>query len=373
MGNPYLASIIITSYNYGRFLPEAIDSALGQTYPNTEVIVVDDGSTDNSREIISDYGDRVVSILKENGGQASAFNVGFLASRGDVILFLDSDDMLAPVALETAMDYFQDPDVAKVHWPLWLVDKNGKKTGDVGRPDLPEGDLREIVIQSTPLNYAWPPTSGNAWSRRFIERIFPMPEEVYRTWPDLYLGALAPLFGLVRRISQPQSFWRRHGMNNLGRGTLEEKLRIGLWREECCMEALSKYCKEAGLRVDMELWKANSWWHHINWVIDRITPLIPPGTPFILVDNGELGAGDEIAGRHTIPFLEKDGQYWGPPPDDHTAIQELERLRRAGASFMVFLWPFLWWLDSYSGLNNYLHSKFHCVLKNSRLFLFDLR
>ena len=78
--NP-LVSILINNYNYGYFLGAAIESALSQTYQNIEIIVVDDGSTDNSREIIAHYGNHIIPILKENGGQASAFNAGFAASR----------------------------------------------------------------------------------------------------------------------------------------------------------------------------------------------------------------------------------------------------------------------------------------------------
>src|SRR5437762_9779476 len=111
MSEPRLASIIIDNYNYGRFLRDAIDSALAQTYPHAEVIVVDDGSTDNSREVIASYGDRIKPILKENGGQGSAFNAGFAASSGDVILFLDADDLLVSTAAERAVAYFNDPDV----------------------------------------------------------------------------------------------------------------------------------------------------------------------------------------------------------------------------------------------------------------------
>src|SRR5213594_4513645 len=84
MTNARLASIIVNNYNYGRFLREAVDSALNQTYRNTEVIVVDDGSTDGSPDIIAGYGDRIVPILKQNGGQNSALNAGFSLSRGDV-------------------------------------------------------------------------------------------------------------------------------------------------------------------------------------------------------------------------------------------------------------------------------------------------
>lgn len=100
MLNRPLVSILINNYNYGRFLGEAIESALNQTYTEREVIVVDDGSTDNSRQVISGYGDRIIPVLKENGGQASAFNAGFAASRGEIICFLDSDDIFCPEKVE---------------------------------------------------------------------------------------------------------------------------------------------------------------------------------------------------------------------------------------------------------------------------------
>src|SRR5215208_719446 len=86
-----LVSVLISNYNYEGFLREAVNSALNQTYPNVEVVVVDDGSTDNSREVIASYRERVVPVLKENGGQASACNAGFQVSRGEIAIFLDAD------------------------------------------------------------------------------------------------------------------------------------------------------------------------------------------------------------------------------------------------------------------------------------------
>ena len=93
--------IVVDNYNYGRFLEAAIDSALAQRHPRTRVIVVDDGSTDHSPAVVARYGDRITAVLKQNGGQASAFNEGWARCRGDAVIFLDADDLLLPDAAGT--------------------------------------------------------------------------------------------------------------------------------------------------------------------------------------------------------------------------------------------------------------------------------
>jgi hypothetical protein len=77
--------------------------------------------------------------------------------------------------------------------------------------------------------------------------------------------------------------------------------------------------------------------------------------------------------RPAIPFLERDGQYWGPPADSATAIREFERLRRTGAGFIAFTWTAFWWLDYYAGFHAHLRDKYACLLENERLVVFDLR
>src|SRR5262249_22826277 len=104
----------------------------------------------------------------------------------------------------------------------------------------------------------------------------------------------------------------------------------------------------------------------------ELAVVIPEGKAFILVDENQLGS-DWVDGRRAIPFLERDGEYWGKPEDDAHAIQELERLRRAGADFIVFAWPAFWWRCCYSGLQQDLRRRFPCVLENDRLMVFDLR
>jgi glycosyltransferase involved in cell wall biosynthesis len=367
------ASIIISSYNYGRFLGQAIASALDQSYPHTEVIVVDDGSRDNSREVMAGYGSRILPVLKENGGQASAWNAGLAASRGDVIFFLDSDDVLLPDAVDRAMPFFEDATVAKVHWPLWEINDRGTKTGRVKPRDvLPEGDLRAAALRAGADGYTWSATSGNAWARAFLAAIFPMPEPEFKTSPDIYLSAIVPLFGEVKRLLEPQSCWRLHGDNNCGIQPFDDRLREMSRRAHCCIDAVARYGRAAGCDVDLEVLRANSWWYQIQRATEDIIGIVPPGEPFILVDSDAWTTTATLAGRRRIPFLERDGLYWGAPPDDDTAIRELERLRRSGANFIAFGWPAFWWLDYYTEFDRHLRSTARCVRADDRLIVFDL-
>src|SRR5918996_212462 len=89
-------SVVIPTYNYGRYLPEAVESVLHQTFPDLEVIVVDDGSTDDTRELIGRFGDKVCYIYQRNQGLPAARNTGIRAARGEYVGFLDSDDLWLP-------------------------------------------------------------------------------------------------------------------------------------------------------------------------------------------------------------------------------------------------------------------------------------
>lgn len=107
--NTIKTSCLINNYNYATFVSEAIDSALNQTVKFDEIIIVDDASTDNSAEIIAKFTqiDNIKSIFKQkNQGQLSSFNEGFLAASGDIIFFLDADDIYEPQYLETALNFY---------------------------------------------------------------------------------------------------------------------------------------------------------------------------------------------------------------------------------------------------------------------------
>ena len=99
-----LISVVITNHNYRRYLGECIDSALSQIYPNIEVIVVDDGSTDNSAALLQSYGKRITIIIQNNKGVASARNAGIFKSKGEWVAFLDADDSWRPEKLSNSLN-----------------------------------------------------------------------------------------------------------------------------------------------------------------------------------------------------------------------------------------------------------------------------
>jgi glycosyltransferase involved in cell wall biosynthesis len=119
-------SAIIPTYNYGRFLRDAIDSALAQTYPPLEVIVVDDGSTDDTSRILAGYGDRIRAIRQDNQGVGAARNTGIAAAKGEYLAFLDSDDLWMQRKLELELTRFQaDPALGLVHCGAESFDNDG--------------------------------------------------------------------------------------------------------------------------------------------------------------------------------------------------------------------------------------------------------
>ena len=122
-------SVIIPTFNYGSYLPEAIDSALAQTRALHEIIVVDDGSTDNTREIAERFGDKIVYVYQQNAGLSAARNTGIRHSTGDVVAFLDADDVWYPEKTAKQLEAFNgDPDIGMVYCSIREFDSTTGQT-----------------------------------------------------------------------------------------------------------------------------------------------------------------------------------------------------------------------------------------------------
>jgi glycosyltransferase involved in cell wall biosynthesis len=202
-------TIVVCSYNYERFLREAIDSALAQVPARTHVMVIDDGSTDGSRAIIESYGDRIEAVLKENGGQASAYNLGLERTKTDYLLYLDSDDVLYDGAVAQVLDAFDRGDYAKVQFRLSVIDGDGVPTGAHVPNSTPPEDCGNLLRRG--WLYPSPPASGNAYRVSALKRILPIQKAKGRgIAADFFAIYGVTLLGPVHAIDKPLGGYRAH-------------------------------------------------------------------------------------------------------------------------------------------------------------------
>ena len=249
-------SIIVLNYNYGRFLAAAIDSALNQDYPLCEVIVVDDGSTDNSRAVIGRYDDRIQSVLRAtNDGQISALSSTWPLAHHPIVIFLDADDVLFPHAAATVARHWT-PGTVKMQSPLVTIDKEGRQVGHVAPkypPNLDTATIRAEIIRTGGSPNS--PGSGNAYARSLLARIsadggfdLENPRDYHM---DAVLECNAPFYGEVMTLYEPLSCYRIHNnnifaINNIKNAHFAMKCRTF----ELKVEYLAGRCKVWGIPFD---------------------------------------------------------------------------------------------------------------------------
>jgi len=217
-----LVSILIDNYNYGHFLAEAIDSALAQTYLNREVIVVDNGSTDHSREVMAQYGDKIVPVFQEQGGQSAAFNAGFAASRGEILCFLDADDAYLPEKVAEVVRVFVEH--PERQWCFHMLQFVGSdlKTPVAGHYDDQDSgqvfdcDLRNHMRRGGvrgAMPFSIPATSGLCFTRNLLQQILPMPVAEGILLNDSYLQFSALALRKGAALAKKLSLQRLHDSN----------------------------------------------------------------------------------------------------------------------------------------------------------------
>ena len=200
-----LVSVIIPAYNQGHFLAEAVDSVLAQTYADVEVIVVDDGSTDNTAEVAQAYQDpRVRYVYKENGGLSSARNEGLRHAQGDFISYLDSDDCFLPEKLTILLGALADtPELGFVAGQAIPVDEHGNHVGKRFETPLPS-DLRELLL-GNPLHV------GSVLVRRTWQDQVGFFDETLRSYEDWDMWLrLAQAGCQMLYVAKPVSLYRFH-------------------------------------------------------------------------------------------------------------------------------------------------------------------
>jgi hypothetical protein len=244
-------SVVVNNRNYERFLAAAVESALAAG-DDVDVVVVDDGSTDGSRALLRRYAGRARIVLQDAQGQKGAFNAGLAAATGDVIVFLDADDLLDPgIADEVSRAFAAERAAARVVFRLRVVDETGAPTGALvpsRRVALPHGDVRREVL-AFPDDLAWPPSSGNAFAAWALRRVLPLPLDEDPTGADSLLHPTIPLFGPVVPLAGVGGAYRIHGANAHFRDELDAtRSRTILRRSQAVHPMLDRLARELGHR-----------------------------------------------------------------------------------------------------------------------------
>lgn len=425
MKERHRVSIGLPVYNGENFVGQAIESMLAQTFEDFELIISDNASTDRTEDISRAFAARDVRIRytrnAENIGLSRNHNQSFTLSSGEYFKWADHDDMCRPAYLTRCVEALDaDPDVVLAYSRTLTIDASGRPIKEwPPRPELispsvelrfrralkPEepfplcGLIRAEVLRRTGLLGKYVESdivllAEISLQGPFIEIPEPLfllrehPQRTVRThdwqhphtmlaWMDprrrrsVHLpewGLLAELVSAVHRaaLSWPAR-WRCYrevyGWLTSRRGGLLRDIVLAATH----LPGLGRVIGRAYQQSLESTWNAR-----LRRSVKDVASVIPSGDTFILVDESNF-ATDVFGDRKVLPFLERDGQYAGSPPDDGTAIREFERLRKSGATFMVFAWDAFWWLEFYSDLTRHLRSRFRCVTENKRVVIFDLR
>ena len=239
MPRPFV-SVLIDTYNHEKFIEQAITSVLEQKFPASdyEILVVDDGSTDRTPELVKQFAPRVTYLAKENGGQASAFNFGIPKCRGDIVVFLDGDDWWEPGKLSTVVAEFESQaEIGAVGNGLYEVDETGKRMF-VNIPDRryschlrSREEARHFLELRSFLG-----TSRLAIRRGVLERILPLPEDLL-VEADEFLATVAVAMSGCVVLNQPLTSYRFHSGNQFQYTSSDERRR---WRKAVSLDCLAK-------------------------------------------------------------------------------------------------------------------------------------
>lgn len=214
MPTPFI-SVLIDTYNQERFIAEAVRSVLAQDYPadHREILVVDDGSTDNTPAILAKYGAQIRILRKTNGGQASAFNFAIPQCNGELVAFLDGDDWWAPNKLSLLAQAFEcHPAVGLVGNSITEVLADGSQRSELVR-EAPQFRLDSLAgARNFRLRKSFLGTSRMAYRADLLRRIGAVPESLIFE-ADEFLFTLGSLFSEVLVLREPLTFYRLHGQN----------------------------------------------------------------------------------------------------------------------------------------------------------------
>lgn len=292
-----LVTVLIDTYNHERFIEEAVVSVLEQDFARAdrEIVVVDDGSTDRTPEILRKFGSQLRVLRKANGGQASAFNAGIPEARGEIVAFLDGDDWWARNKLaRVAQAMASDPSLGIVGHGIIVVDRSGKQQAETLREGF---RFRANTVGGAKLfrrRACFLGTSRMTIRGQLLDRIGPVREGIV-VQADEYLFTLAAVLADAEVLREPLTYYRYHESNRFqipcfeGAAVRRKQESLALLATSLCQEletygidestreAIIKYTKASADQLRLMLDGGWSWeTARTEWLIYRV---IHPDAP----------------------------------------------------------------------------------------------
>jgi len=264
-------TVLIDTYNYAQYIEDAVQSVLAQNFPAElrEILVIDDGSTDDTETRLAKFGGAIRYFKKANGGQASAFNFGLQHARGEYVALLDADDVWLPDKLQRIYQAFQNqPDAGMAYHRLyqWTNDGSGTKGGEklstLGHFIAVSGRVTDTRFSL--LCYPMMQTSSLVFRRAAMQDLLPVPE-VLRTQADAFLTALIIFICPVVAVDEYLAKYRLHGANQfhgdtrgLSRPQLENRVAMRSALISAIRDWLRRHgidCESANIRDYLRQWE----------------------------------------------------------------------------------------------------------------------
>jgi glycosyltransferase involved in cell wall biosynthesis len=233
-------TVLIDTYNHERFIEEAIVSVLEQDFPRAEVdiLVVDDGSTDRTPEIVRKFEPHVRMLRKTNGGQGSAFNAGIPETRGEIVAFLDGDDWWAKAKLSVVMEYLAcRPHIGILGHGIYQIDSDTRETTTTTPQHA--GEIRFDTVAGGRFfrqMMCFFGTSRVTMRRSVLSRVLPVPESLV-VEADEFISIMSVAYSAAGLLQQPLTFYRLHA-NNLFQ--VRRKDEVKLRRIQMVLAALAR-------------------------------------------------------------------------------------------------------------------------------------
>ena len=389
-----ILSTVVLNWNREHLLRKTVESYLTTIGVSYELIIVDNASTDGSRQFITsickERANHHAILLPQNTG-GEGLNIGVAKCRGRYLHISENDLEYLPGWDRDLLSKFEGfPELGQlsVFSPFHQIEK-GEIWSDKAGVRHTKGTLTIYRALSNVGNSSiirreiW--DQGIRWRTHGTET-FLSPDDgalsadikkigYLVAWNDKYV--VINWGHNAREVIKQLDYYLNNarGKEHLGLEGMRERLEdhgYMLIKQEGNGWSIEQQVlpSESRAATETELWKE---WMECLWIATlELAEVIAEGDAFVLVDEDLFGE-EILLGRRALPFLEHKGQYWGPPPDDETAIRELGRMRRMGAEFVVFVWASFWWFDHYPGFHAHLSSTFNRVLSNERLVVFDLR